>query len=264
MKKIAFIVLAIFAAGVVTVMAIGTASPESALCIGPCRSQAERKFELLYSYFMDVATTCDGPKASRAILEELEPDLATTIDEKNAIFALLATKETNGTLTVQERADYQNDLWRFKPNQESLIYRQMFSDVTQTPESPSVITPCDGNGFHLGPSGYDSYCEDFTQVNVGYNADQGPLRSSPNFFSILDAKNALFERLRQSGELSERLEELRAISIQDDMAQEAAKDEVASSAAHNIATDEVDVATAAKFNELRCQSWATRVITPIN
>jgi hypothetical protein len=85
-KKIAFIVLAILAVGGTTLVALTTASPESALCIGPCRSQAERKFELLYSYFMDVATTCDGPNASRAILEELNPDMARTLDQKNASF----------------------------------------------------------------------------------------------------------------------------------------------------------------------------------
>ena len=264
MKKIAFIVLAIFAMGVTILVALATASPESALCIGPCRGEAERKFGLLYSYFMEVATTCDGPNSSRAILEELEPDLARTIDERNAIFALLATKETNGTLTVQERAEYQNDSWRFKPHQGSLIYPQMYSDVTQTSGAPPIVAHCSENGFHFGPSGYDSYCEAFTQVNVGYNADQGQLRSSPNFFFILEAKNALFGRLKHSGELSERFEELRSIAIQDDVAHEAAKDEVASSAAHNIAADEVDIAIAAKFNELRCQSWATRVITPVN
>lgn len=264
MKKIAFIVLAVFAVGATILVPLTMASPESALCIGPCRGDAERKFALLYSSFMDVATTCDGPNASRAILEELEPDLARTIDERNAIFALLAAKETNGTLTVQERAEYQNDSWRFKPNQGSLIYRQMFSDVTQTPGSPPIVAHCSEDGFHLGPSGYDSYCETFTQVNVGYNADLGQLRSSPNSFFILEAKNALFDRLRHSGELSERFEELRSIAFQDDTAHEAAKDEVASSAAHNIAADEVDIAIAAKFNELRCQSWASRVITAIN
>lgn len=264
MKKIAFIVLAVLAVGVTTLVALTTASPESALCIGSCRSQAERKFELLYSYFMDVATTCGGANASRAILEELNPDLARTLDEKNASFALLAAKEANGTLTVQERAEYQNDPWRVVSNQGNSIYRQMFIDVNQTPESPLVVASCSGNGFHLGPSGYDSYCEAFTQVNVGYRADQGPLRLSPNFFSILEGKNALFDRLKHAGELSDRLEELRAIAIQDDMAHEAAKDEVASSAAHKISADEVDIAIAVKFNELRCQSWVNGIITPID
>ncbi|SLN61937.1 hypothetical protein ROG8370_02858 [Roseovarius gaetbuli] len=263
MKKIVLIVLAVLAVSFTAAFAVATAPPDSVLCIGPCKGEAERKFGFLYSYFMDVATTCGEADASRGILEELNPDLARTVDEKNAKFALLAAKERDRTLTVQERAEYEKDPWRVKPNQGSLLYQHLFSEAAETPELPLVVTPCSRNGFHLGQSGYDSYCEGFTHLSVGYRADPGSLRLSPNFLSISEANNALFDRLRRAGKLSGRMKELHEIAVQDDISREAAKKAVATSPALDIAPDEVDDAIAAKFSELRCQLWLTRMITPL-
>ena len=265
MKTTIIFVLAFVAVGTAASLALPKAPPDSVLCVGSCRQNAERKFELLYSYFMEVATACEGPGATRRILEELSPNLANTVDEKNAKFAMLAAKEKDGTLTVQERADYENDPWRAVPYRGNLMYRQLFSETTETSELSSVVTSCSTNGFKLGRSGYDSYCETFAQLAVIYRFEIGDLegmRWAPNVLVLSEAQNDLFDRLRRMGKLSARMEELRAIAAQDGNAREAAEEEVASSSALDILADEVDDAIAAKYSELRCKSWASELTTP--
>jgi len=258
-KKVVIGVVAFIAVGVAAFLALPLAPPDSVLCVGSCKQNAKRKFELLYSYYMDVATTCDGPTASRRILEELSPDLAATVDEKNAKFAKLAVKEKNETLTVQERKAYENDPWRVVPFQGNLMYHQLFQEKAKLSEASPVVTSCNTDGFMQGRSGYVGYCESYTHLAVIYSyegGDLGVMRSTPNVVVLSEAKNDLFDRLKGKGILSARLEELREISLHDVKALEAAEEEVAASFAADIPADEVVGAVGAKFYELRCKSWA--------
>ena len=265
MKKILIWVVVLVAVGTAGITALPLAPPNSVLWVGYCKQKAQREFELLYSYFMDIATTCEGPTASRFILEELSPDLARAVDEKNAEFAKLAVKEKDGTLTVQEPEGYENDKWRVVPYHGSLMYQQVFQENAEAPELPSVVTSCSTNGFKFGPSGYEGYCESYANLAVIYryeSSDLGVMRSTPNVLVLSETKNDLFDRLKDMGTLSVRMEELREIAVLDEKTREAAEAEVASSFAADIAADEVENAVAARFSELRCRSWATKFAIP--
>jgi hypothetical protein len=257
-KKFFILVVAVFVAGIAAVSALRFAPSDSVLCVGSCKQDAQRDFRTLYYSFMEVATTCGGDEASRKILAELSPDLADAITQSNAVFVDLAAKDKAGTLSVRERADYLRDPLRAVPEPINFAYLAQLGEAVDASET-LVVKSCSKNGFILGRSGFESYCDDFAQLSVFYDEDSAERANmiwSPRVLILGDAMDELFDELRRKGVLSARKLELRDVLVQDIKAREIAEEAVASSPAKETPESQVDQAIDTKFKILRCQSWA--------